>query len=247
MVNSKRKKRCARKLRRSAIIFASTVLAVSLTLLVLIWLGVFDRQKPLTDGLIRQSRLEQTHFEKLGHNLELEGVGRYSGLYMEDGSMDEIADVMMIRIKNTGDYDLRLARLFLTYSDGTAEFEITNLPAGKTMVVLEKNRRPYSEDEHLSVKLEDVVSFEENMDVFSDRYEITGMDGALNIKNDSNADVNGDLYVYYKYISGDMLYGGVTFRSKISGGLKAGELRQVSAGHFHPDNCILLAVTSEGS
>lgn len=245
MKYSKRKKRYS-KLRLATLIFAAVILVLSLVLIILACMGVFDRSKPLTDGLYQHLAVEQEHFEALGQGLELLGVGRFSGLYVEDGSMDTVNDVLMIQIKNNGDQDLRLARLTLTYSDGDAEFEITNLPAGKTAVVLEKKRRDYADERHLSVKLTDVVKFDDNMDVFSDRYEITGLNGALNVKNISASNIDGDVYVYYKYISGDMLYGGITFRAKIIGGIKAGELKQISAGHFNPENCIILAVTSEG-
>lgn len=245
MSHSRRKKYHRKMLRRGAIVFAAVVLLAAVVLIVLAYKGVFNPKQPLTDGLFKEAQLQQAHYEFLGHDLELEGVGQYSGLYMEDGSMDDVSNVMMIRIKNTGDHDLRLARLYLTYSDTTAEFEITDLPAGKTMVVLEKNRQSYIDSKYLSVQLENVVFFDENMDVYADRYQITGLEGALNVKNISLSDINSELYVYYKYISGDTLFGGITFRVKISDGLKAGELRQVSAGHFDPDNCIILSVTSE--
>ena len=129
------------------------------------------------------------------------------------------------------------------------EYGVTSIELGAQScnnAVLEKNRRTYSDERHLSVEMADVVKFEDNMDVFPDRYEITGLDGALNVKNISTSDISGDLYVYYKYFSQDQLYGGITFRAKIPGGVKAGEIRQISAGHFNPDNCIVLAVTTEG-
>lgn len=233
-------------LRLAALIFAAIVLASSLILIILARAGVFDRPKPLQDGFIQETVKEQDHYEALGYDLELQSVGRFSGLYVEDGSLETVGDILMVQIKNNGDHDLRLARLTLTYSDGDAEFEITNLPAGKSVYVLEKNRRTYSDERHLSVEMADVVKFKDNMDVFPDRYEITGLDGALNVKNISTTDISGDLYVYYKYFSQDQLYGGITFRAKIPGGVKAGEIRQISAGHFNPDNCIVLAVTTEG-
>lgn len=70
------------------------------------------------------------------------------------------------------------------------------------------------------------------------------MDGALNLKNRSPNDVAGDIYIYYKYTAAEVLYGGITFRVKIPGGLKAGEMRQATAKHFDPDSCMVLAVVS---
>ena len=133
----------------------------------------------------------------------------------------------------------------LSYGEFTGEFVITDLPAGKTVIVLEKNRSTFPKQDYLSFMLQDVVRFKENMDVCADRFEITGMEGALNVRNISQTDIDGDVYVYYKMISGDVLYGGITFRVKIEGGLRAGELRQVSSEHFSPDRCMIMSVTTE--
>ena len=47
----------------------------------------------------------------------------------------------------------------------------------------------------------------------------------LNVPNISDEDIPGDVVVYYKHASADMLYGGITYRVTISGGIKAGESR----------------------
>ena len=239
-----RKKRTHRKrLHTVAIVFVSVILAAALILLMLYGLGFFNKEP--AEGFLHQSCIEQDRVEDLGFSLQLQGVGRFSGQFLEDGSNTRVSDVMMVQIKNTGDTDLRLARLCLSFPDATAEFEITDLPAGKTVMVLEKNRQSYRDREYLSVKLQDVVMHQENMDVCEDRFSITALPGALNVRNISNEDISGDVYVYYKYISGDTLYGGITFRAKISGGIKSGELRQTGAAHFDPDRSIILCVSME--
>jgi hypothetical protein len=227
----------------TAMIIATVGLITAIVLMILNSLGCFNKTEDA--GFVQNSVLEQHHYEQLGYDLQLLGVGRYSGQFLEDGSNDLASDVLMVEIQNTGDKDLRLAGLSLTYTDFTAEFEITNLPAGKSVVVLEKNRRTYTAEEHLSVKLRDVVFFKENMDVFSDTFRLTGMNGAINVENISDTSISSDLYVYYKYISGDTLYGGITFRAKISGGLAPGELRQISAAHFDPDQCVVMWISGE--
>jgi hypothetical protein len=40
-----------------------------------------------------------------------------------------------------------------------------------------------------------------------------------------------------------MYYGGITYRIRIEGGLKAGEIRQGTAAHFNPDNSTVVFVT----
>ena len=81
------------------------------------------------------------------------------------------------------------------------------------------------------------------MDVPTEIYHISGLKGTINLENRSDKDISGDIYVYYKYIADDILYGGITFRAKISGGISAGQIKQVASSHFDPQQCIVLDIT----
>ena len=245
MGRTEKKNRKNKRIWKLAVGFASLSLAASLTLLLLVYFDVlpFGKEKH-PEGFWSDAQVLRQDTEVLGHGLELQGSGRFCGAYLEDGSLDPVSDVLMIQIRNTTDKDLQLAKLSLVYQNFTAEFEITNLPAGKTLVVLEKNRKPFVDQHYLNMSLSSVVFFQEQMDIQADRYEITGMDGAMNLKNISTSDTEGDIYIYYKYTAAEELYGGITFRVKVPGGIKAGELRQVNAQHFDPETCMILAVTS---
>ena len=94
--------------------------------------------------------------------------------------------------------------------------------------------------------MENVAVFDEPMDLMADTIRISGMDGMLNVENISDRDITGQIYIYYKYASADTFYGGITFRVPVEGGLKAGELRQVPAGHYSPEGCTLVQVTVNG-
>lgn len=230
----------------AGMIIAAAILSIVVSIMLLSHFGVFSKNEELDQDLFFDHiEIQQDKSEKLGYGLELQGLGRYAGLFLEDGSNDSVSDVMMIKIKNTGDKDLQLARLSLTYTNFTAEFELTNLPVGKTAVVLEKNRHAYSQEQHRDVVLSDVVHFDDQMGVSEEIYEISGLPGALNLKNRSDIDVSGDIYVYYKYIADDMLYGGITFRAKLPGGLRAGETKQLASSHFDPEQCIVLHISCE--
>ncbi len=179
---------------------------------------------------------------KLDDNFEIVDMGKYSGIYMEDGSNDSVTDVFMIKVKNISEKDLQLARINLKYADFTAEFEVTNLPVGDTAVLLEKNRNAYIEGSFKSSKVLDVVYFENPMSIKSDVLKITGNDGVLIVENISDKDIDGDFYIYYKYSLDDVLYGGITFRSKVASGIKAGEVKQVAASHFDDNGSVIVDV-----
>ena len=55
-----------------------------------------------------------------------------------------------------------------------------------------------------------------------------------------------DIVIYYKNSSRDMLYGGITYRIRISDGLKSGEIRQIVAKRFQENASTIMMVTVGG-
>ena len=184
---------------------------------------------------------EDDGFTKLEQGISISEVSKYAGMYMEDGTNDPVSDLMMLIVRNDSDKDLQLARIKLTYSDATAEFEVTNLPAGQSLVALEKKRKEYTADPYQDISVEDVVFFAEPMSLQEDQVKIEGGAGYMNVTNISQSPL-GLMYVYYKNSATDLLYGGITYRAKIEEGLQPGETIRVSTGHYHPDNCKIVQV-----
>lgn len=168
----------------------------------------------------------------LGNGLTITAMADYAGIYMEDGSDEIVSNVMMILLKNNAEQDLQLARIDVVYGDFTAEFEVTNLPAGETVVALERNRASMPAQEHETVSVRNVTFFPEAMTLMDNRLEITGGNGYLDVKNVSGENIVGVLYIYYKNSAPDLLYGGITYRAKIESGIGAGETIRVLTGHY---------------
>lgn len=179
----------------------------------------------------------------LGYGLEITDHGSYTGLYMEDGSNEIVSDVMMVVVENTGKEDIQLAEFTAVSGGEEYRFRLTNLAAGERAVLLEQERRAASGAPLESAVAGNVALFTEPMELYEDTIEIGGLEGMLNVQNISGADIGGDICIYYKYAAQDIYYGGITFRVRIEGGLKAGELRQIPAGHFDPDGCAVVQVT----
>lgn len=177
----------------------------------------------------------------LGNGLILSEPQKYAGVFMEDGSDDAVSDIMMVILRNESDRDLQLAHIELAYPDFSAEFEATNLPAGESVVLLEKNRIAYTDADYQGVITENVAFFSEPMSVMEDRVQITGENGYLNVKNISDQPL-GLTYIYYKNSASDIFYGGITYRTKIEEGIKPGETVKVAAGHYSPQNSKILQV-----
>jgi cytoskeletal protein RodZ len=179
---------------------------------------------------------------ELGSGLVVRYISGYAGIYMEDGSGDLVTDVMMLLLENTAEEDLQLARISVEYSDFTAEFEVTNLPAGEKVVALEKNRQPKPDEKYQAIQAKNVVFFPETMRLQEERIRITGANGSLEVENISGEDITGDIWIYYKHSASDLLYGGITYRVSVKGGLAAGEKIRVIAGHYMVDSCRILQV-----
>lgn len=174
--------------------------------------------------------------------LQLLHIGKYTGMYMEDGTNETVTNVMMVILENTGNQDLQLARIYIDYPEFTAEFEATNLPAGEKVVLLEKNRQEVTAESYTDIQVKNVVYYQEPMSLQEERIKIEGSNGTLKVTNISEENITEDIYIYYKHSASDLLYGGITYRVTVRGGLNAGQSSNVIAGHYSPDTCRLLLV-----
>ncbi len=177
----------------------------------------------------------------LGQGLLITDIMAYTGAYMEDGSNEVVSDVLMVILKNNSDKALQCARITLNFGTQQAQFSVTNIPAGEQVVLLEKNRMAYIEGLPDGTALADVVFLPE-LPMYEDLFAVTGQKGILTVKNISDTAVSGDIYVYYKNCSQDLLYGGITYRVRISG-LAAGQSENAAAPHFNPSTCVVLMIT----
>ncbi len=178
----------------------------------------------------------------LGDGLKILSVGNYTGLYFEDGTDDTVTNVLMLELYNSSDKDLQLARVGLEYTDFTADFEATNIPAGSSVVVLAKNRIPYTSEKYVSISTDNIVFFDSPMEKMEDTLVVGGGEGYVDVKNISDNTVSTTTYVYYKNYSKDKFYGGITYRAQITEPIEAGESVRVLTNHFSEKNTMVVQV-----
>lgn len=238
-----------KKNKDSSMLFILVVVGILVSLLVLIALTTFikpGKDNPAatttaTTSMLTepdptystQDRIEevsQTAF--LGDNLYITYIGKYTGAYMEDGSNEFVSDIMMVILENQGTQDLQLARIDLEYSDFTANFEVTNLPAGESVVLLEKNRQPYVSASYLRAGTSVVSFYDECMSLKEDQVKVTGGKHEITIENISDETL-GKVVVYYKGCAAEQLYGGTTYRISTEAELQPGESVTLPTGHYY--------------
>lgn len=182
----------------------------------------------------------------LGEGLDVLRYGRYIGLYMEDGSDVFVENVMMIEVCNTSELAIQYAKITVTGPAGDATFVLTTLLPGQTIVVLEADKKVYSEqDIYTEARLDNLAVFTEEISLHEDKIQIQPLEGGFNITNISGEDITGQICIYFKDVSGDVLYGGITYVTRLDG-LAAGEIRQVMSSNFTGENSRIMFVQIVG-
>ena len=176
----------------------------------------------------------------LGDGLIITDVGPYTGAYLEDGSGEQVTDVLTIVVYNDGDAPIQYAEITL----GDANFTLTTLPVGERMMIQEKDRKTYDEKaDYSQASSRHVAKFDESLSLCQDKIRIQSLEDAMNIINISGEDIEGDVIIYYKNSSTDLLYGGITYRVRLTGGMKANEVRQIMSDHYSDSGSRVMFIT----
>lgn len=175
--------------------------------------------------------------------LSCDDVGAYSGAYVEDGSDEPVENVAAILITNRSGKYLTLARLTYQLDGESALFEVTDLPAGKSVWILEKNRRKATDDSKYVYK-EAVTSFADHITRTPKELKVEYAENMLRVTNISDQTLN-HVMVHYKGIHKDGHYlGGITYKLDF-GTLEPGDSVEKIAGHYDNDWSVLLRIVFE--
>lgn len=164
-------------------------------------------------------------------SIRIDAVKSYDGIYLEDGSDEEIENVPAVILTNTGDTCIEYAEIVLTGEEETYAFKITGFSAGSTLVAMEKERKPFRDQIYVSAEAETAET--EEFSLREDQIQIEELEnGKLKITNISSRDIPS-LRIFYKFhMPEENVYvGGITYTAKIQD-LKAGTSREIMTTHF---------------
>lgn len=185
--------------------------------------------------------LEDVNGTTFDNGLSVLCCGTYSGFYLEDGSDEQVKDVLSIVVRNDGTSLVEFGVIELALGKQTAIFEFSGLPVGSAVLVQEKNRLTDTGNikkasfECTQCALPGAIVLD-----FSNDFELYADDGVVNMKNISGADITTDVSVFYKNFEYGLFMGGITYRARVSGGIKAGEIGQALQNHFWADTSAVL-------
>lgn len=174
-------------------------------------------------------------------NLTVESIGAYSGSFIEDGSDEATKNVTAMLITNNSDQMLQVALIdFQVNSNETASFKVTNLPAGTSTLVLESNKREFSDKDTYTYG-NAATGYMDQPTLEEDKVELKTENGKITLKNKTDKELK-TVYVYYKYMQiGGAYFGGITYRTPFEN-VGAGKEAEAVAAHFNPDSSQIMGV-----
>ena len=163
--------------------------------------------------------------------LVIEGIGQYSGEFVEDGSGEPVANVLAFFIRNNSKEFIEYENVTFTLNDSEqASFKISGIPAGKCVLVMEENKREFNRDDSMIYETQ-LYSERKDISLKEDEIQVYAADGELSVENISKTPFEV-VYIRYKTkILPECYLGGITYNCTIEE-LADGEKKSVKTGHF---------------
>jgi len=167
--------------------------------------------------------------------IEILRIAPYDGIYMEDGSNEDVKGIAMILVKNISEEAIEYAEISMKYDDKTLKFKVSALPSGARAILQAENRDSCAEGELLACTAS--VAMLPSLDQSEKKVSVVDNgDNSLTISNLTDKKIVTIRLFYKYYMSDENTYvGGITFTAKISD-LGAGESVTVSPSHFTSDS-----------
>lgn len=163
--------------------------------------------------------------------LEVLNIGAYDGVFVEDGSDDEISGVTALVVRNCGKTAIEYTSITMRCGGTPLEFVGSDIPSGAMIVLQDTNRTPFSSGAisncSATVAELDKLEMSENAVLVTEN-----SDNTLTIKNITNKALPC-VRVFYKFYSGDegSFVGGITYVAKITD-LQPDEAQTILPSHY---------------
>ena len=196
--------------------------------------------------VLRGREKKDKNENSLGNGIYIEASEPYTGIFWEDGSDSEVEDVWSLKVVNSSDKDIQYLRIHAATGNAEGDFEITTLPAGGEIIVLESSAAAYPQDaDNARYESVNLAFFQEELSILPDSLTLYGQDNWIKAENISGENIDKDIYVYYKNIKDGVLQGGITYRAVFPDGIPAGESAEQEVVHYMKDTSQVMYVTYE--
>lgn len=181
-----------------------------------------------------------------GTELTVQNISSYDGIFLEDGSDGEVTGVAAMVVENTGDTNVEYAAITISCNGETLEFDASDLPAGATVVVQEKNKTPYQSGTYTDCSA--VVAGMGDFEMSEDQVKVEETEsGSLLVTNLTDEEIPCVRIFYKFYMADEETYvGGITYTAKLTG-LSAGASQTVTPSHYAAGNSRIMMVRTYDS
>ena len=187
---------------------------------------------------------EDNRESSLGNGIYVVSSEPYTGPFWEDGSDTAVEDIWSLKIVNSSDEDIEYLKIHAVTAEAEGNFEVTVLPAGGELIVLESSAAAYPQDaEDARYDAENLAFFQEERSILPEQLTLYGQDNWIKAENISGEDIAGDICVYYKNLEDGIFQGGITYRAVFPGGMAAGEAEEQEVLHYMKDTSQIMYVT----
>ena len=181
----------------------------------------------------KESQAEPVEFpyDVPGTGITVQNISSYSGIYVEDGSDQEISNVSAMQMYNSGSSAVEYVSVSVKCNGEQLEFEASDIPAGASVMVQEKNKKAYQSGTYT-----ECVGTAAKVDGFGmseDKVQVTpNDDNAFTVTNLTEETIPCVRIFYKLYMEDKGIYvGGITYNVKVTE-LKAGTSQTVSPSHY---------------
>ena len=170
-----------------------------------------------------------------GTQLVVKQLASYDGPFLEDGSDREVTDVAALVLFNQGPSGIKESRVELSWTEGKYCFEAFMIPAGESVLVLEKNEQKFMLNSWTQCSGYQRLLYGD----WSSFDKVTVMEttmGLLMLENTSRVCLNDICVTYKSYLAPPGVYvGGISY-SVVVPKLMPGESVTIPAWHYAGGN-----------
>ena len=163
----------------------------------------------------------------------------YDGAFLEDGTDDEVKNVLALLFVNTSDKDVQYAEYAFAVDGKPISFKVSDLPAGQQCVVLEASRHQRNTSEVLEL-ISRVVAQVDMLPGSDKVLPVINDDNTITLMNTTQEELPV-VRVFYKYFYEDenSFVGGITYTATATK-VPAGGSVTIAPSHFEANASVIM-------
>ena len=166
-----------------------------------------------------------------GTDLVIQSVRSYDGVFLEDGSNQDVTGISTMVLVNTGKTGIEYAEITLNQGSTALKFKATSIPAGATLVVQEATAARHVDSKYTACSAN--VAAASTFEMSESKVKVEEIEnGTLLVTNLTNETISR-VRVFYKFAfeKGRIYVGGITYTAELTA-LKPGQSAKLTASHF---------------